>query len=124
MANPGVHARRREAMLLLGGIERVPGVGEHQESAEDQDIAENVERPEVRVAPPSEHHFQQMTAVMRPEVDAGKMLLQPSRKEVDRQGEAIHLREQRDDESRERPKRPPVAARRSPGETRREKNED
>jgi hypothetical protein len=28
----------------MRGVEGVPGVGEHQESAENQDIAENVKR--------------------------------------------------------------------------------
>ena len=38
---------------------------------------------------------------MRPEIDAGKLPPEPSGKQIDRQREAIHLREQRNDEGRE-----------------------
>ena len=42
--NSGVNARGRQAMFPNRGVEGLPSVGEHQESVENQDIAENVKR--------------------------------------------------------------------------------
>jgi hypothetical protein len=44
MADSGVNARGRQAMFPMRGVEGVPSVGEDQESAENQDFAENVKR--------------------------------------------------------------------------------
>jgi hypothetical protein len=44
MADSGVNTRGRQTMFPNRGVEGVPSVGEHQESGENQDIAENVKR--------------------------------------------------------------------------------
>src|SRR5665647_419657 len=66
---------------------------------------------EMRVAPPAEHHFQQVSGIVRQEIHARKSLRQPARKQVDRQREPVHFGEQRHQKSRERTERTPVARR-------------
>src|SRR6516164_2164585 len=52
-----------------------------------------------------------MSRIVRERVDARIGAANPSREEVDRKREAVHLGEQRDDEGRKGAERTPVAAR-------------
>ena len=42
-----------------------------------------MERPEMRIGAPAEHHLQQVASVMRHEIHAGELRAQPTRQEVD-----------------------------------------
>src|SRR3546814_180128 len=68
-----------------------------------------MERPEMRVGLPAEQHLEQMPGIVREPVDFGIAALQPAREKVDRQGEAVHLGEERDEEGAEGTERAPVA---------------
>lgn len=83
-----------------------------------------MEQTEVRAAAPSEDHFPEMPGIVRVEIEAGIPAEEPSGEEVDREREAIHLREERDDECGERPECPPIARRCGRREAEREDEED
>ncbi|KKS20876.1 MAG: hypothetical protein UU78_C0049G0001 [Candidatus Roizmanbacteria bacterium GW2011_GWC2_41_7] len=68
-----------------------------------------MERTEVRIRAPAEHHFEQMTGVVREKVDTRIAAAEPAGEEVDGQRETVHLGEQRDEKCRERAERAPVA---------------
>ena len=53
-----------ELALALGNIQSAPPVRDHREAADDEDEAQDMKRPEVRVAAPSEHRLKQVTRVM------------------------------------------------------------
>src|SRR3546814_3559447 len=50
---------------------------------------------------PAEHHLQEMSSILAPPVDSGEIRLEPHRKHEDSEREAIHIREERYDESAE-----------------------
>ncbi len=94
MADIRIWPTRCEAPLPLRLIEHAPGGRDQQESAADQDEAEDVEWAEMGVQPPTEHHFQKMAGIMREPVNGWEPRLKPTREQIDRQREPIHLGEQ------------------------------
>src|SRR3989344_5265617 len=83
-----------------------------------------MERTEVRVNIQTKHCFPEMPCFMRVGIEAGVAGEQPSREEVDREREAVHLDEQGHNECRETAERPPVAGRLRMRETEGEDEED
>ncbi|MCY1301984.1 hypothetical protein D9M70_516220 [compost metagenome] len=62
----------------------------------------------MRVGPPAEQLLEKVSCIVREPVDAGIAALQPAGEQIDRQGKAVHFREQCDEESAECTERPPV----------------
>src|SRR3974377_667050 len=96
-------------MSALRVIEHLPCRRDQNETSADESKADEVERTEVRLRLPTEHHFQQVARVVREPVDTRVSALQPTGEEKNRQRKSIHLREQRDEKRAERTKRTPIA---------------
>ncbi len=124
MPQPRIRTGNGQPVRALGTIEHAPRRGQQPEPATDQDEAQHVERTEVRIGPPAEHHLEQMAGVVAEPIDAWEARRQPAREQIDRQREAVHLGEQRDEEGGERAERAPVALRLRPREAERENDED
>jgi hypothetical protein len=90
-------------MPLLGGIEHAPGSRQENEPPGNQRVAEEVQGVQMRIAPPAEQRFPEVARVMREDVEAGVPPLEPTRQEIEREREAVHLREEGDQKGRERP---------------------
>src|SRR5437762_261194 len=97
-------------MPALRVIERLPRGRQQDETAENRDDAQYMQDAEMRIAVQAEQRPPQMPGIVRERIDARIRARQPARKQVDRQREAVHLREQRDDEGRKGAKGTPVAA--------------
>ncbi len=65
-----------------------------------------------------------MTEIVTQGIDTRVSLRQPPGQQVDGQWKSIHLHEERDDEGREGPKRPPITRRLRLEEAEREDDED
>ena len=93
MTNVCVWSGRGQGMRALCGIEYFPGPIDDKKAAEDQNIAYDMDRVEVRVALKTENRLPEMTAIVCQEVRFRKATLQPAGKQIDGQGEAVHLGE-------------------------------
>jgi hypothetical protein len=92
----------------LSLVEHPPGGGDQDEPAADQQEAEEMERPEMRIGTPAEHHLEQMARIVGEPIDVRVAALQPSRQQIDAERESVHLREQGHQEGAERPERAPI----------------
>jgi hypothetical protein len=90
-------------MLLLGGMEHAPGGREENEAAGDQHIAEEVQGVQVRIALPAKQGLPEVAGIVREDVQARVSALEPAREDIERERESVHLREEGDQEGRERP---------------------
>ena len=77
MAHVGVRTRRRQPLGALRLVERLPCRREQNETAEDENVAEQMERIEMRVAPPAKDRVPQMAGVMRERIEAWITSYQP-----------------------------------------------
>ena len=59
-------------MAELRVIPLPPSSGQQLEVGKNQKTAEDLKRPEMRIAMLSEHHFPQMAGIVRQEIDAGR----------------------------------------------------
>src|SRR6516162_731279 len=100
---------RRQAPRLLRTVQHLPGSRDQDEPTADKNEAKDVERTEMWIGLPAEHHFQKVTGIMREPVHVRISRLQPPRQEVDRKRKSIHLRKQCDQERAEGAERTPVA---------------
>ena len=64
MSHTCVGPRRREPVRALRLVKHFPRGGEQPETGTDEDVARNMERPEVRIGLPAEQHLQQVPGVM------------------------------------------------------------
>src|SRR6266849_5099988 len=110
MAQVRVGARRGEGMRLLRLVERIPGSGKQSKASEDDNVAEQVERVQMRITFPAHKRFPEVPRVVREQVDTRERTAKPPGKQVDGQGEAVHLGKECHDESRECAKGTPIAA--------------
>src|SRR3974390_319322 len=111
-------------MPALRVIEDLPRRGDQEEPSADECEAEEMERTEVRLRLPSEHHFRQVARIVCEPVDGRVSALQPTGEEEDRQRKSVHLRKQCDENPAERAKRAPMAGSPRLEKTVREKDED
>jgi hypothetical protein len=62
-----------------------------------------VEWVEVWIPPPAEQRLPEVARVMREDIEAGVPPLEPTRQEIEREREAVHLGEEGNQKGRERP---------------------
>jgi len=77
MAHVGVRTPRRQRMRALRLVKNFPRRREQDEAAEDENVAEQMERIEMRVAPPAKDRVPQMAGVMRERIEAWITSYQP-----------------------------------------------
>ena len=77
MAHIGVRSPRRQRMRALRLVKNFPRRREQDEAAEDENVAEQMERIEMRVALPSKDRVPQMAGVMRERIEAWITSYQP-----------------------------------------------
>src|SRR5215217_1523015 len=123
MAHIGVWADSSKPLRALRSIEDIPGSSEQDVPTSDEDIAQDVQRVEVRVTLPSQEYCWEVSVVVREQVNARVAAAEPSREQVDRQRETIHLGEERYQKGGERPERLPVALGVRPGKAESEDDE-
>ncbi len=87
---------RRKPALLLGPVQHVPGRGQEHKSASEHGVAQQVDRAEMRVALPSEQCSQEVSGIVRKDIEAGVPRLEPAGDEIDGERKAVHLGEERD----------------------------
>ena len=92
----------RQGVRLLGRVENLPGRGKEHEAAEDEQIADPVKWSQVRISPPTEDRLRKVSRVVSEPIHPWKLRRQPAREQINRQREAIHLREQRHQKRGER----------------------
>src|SRR5437868_2921437 len=100
MADVRVRASGGKLVRLLGDVKYFPSRREQRKSSKNENVAENVKNVEVRIALETEQRVPQMPRIVRKETDAGITISKPAGKQVDRQGEAIHLRKKSNDKRR------------------------
>src|SRR5882672_11326853 len=94
-----VDAGGSERLPTLRLVKRLPAGRDQDEAGANEGKAQEVEGTEMWVGSPAEHLLQKVSGVMREPIDARKTAFQPTRQQIDRQRKAVHLGEQRDEES-------------------------
>lgn len=121
---PGIDTLRRQPPAPLRLIQDPPGGGQQDEAPEDQHVARNMQRTEMRISLPAEDRGPQMPAVVRHQVGMRMQPGEPAGQQVDRQRKAVHLRKQRHDKGTEGAEGTPVARSAWLGEAEGEDDED
>src|SRR5665647_1241401 len=79
-----------QGMPSLRPVQHLPRIGQQEEPCNDQDIAQQVKRAEMRIAAPAEQLFQQVPGIMRERIDARNAIGEPSRQQVDGERKTVH----------------------------------
>ena len=72
MAYVGIRPGRSEGMRLVCFVEYSPGPSQQEKPSEDHHVAEQMEWVQVRITFPAHKRFQEMTSVVREQVDTRK----------------------------------------------------
>jgi hypothetical protein len=94
---------------MLGVIKHSPRGRKKQESREDEKIARKVNRVQVGVTLEAKQRIPEMARVVTERINAGESLRDPSRCQVDRKRESVHLDKECNDEGGETAEGAPVA---------------
>src|SRR6266496_1536913 len=94
VANVSVRTCQSKGLRMLRIIEHFPSSREKNKSAEDQNIAQNVERIKVRVDLPTQKRVPQVSRIMGKRIKPRIPPHQPARNEIDGQRKSVHLNEQ------------------------------
>src|SRR3989338_7348838 len=96
-------------MILLCLIKHLPCFREEYKAVENQNVACDMERSEVRIATPSKEVLKKVSGIVCEEIDTRKFRGEPSREKIYGKWESIHLCKQGNKKRRECAKRPPVS---------------
>ena len=113
-----------EGASALSLKEHLPGGRGEDEAAEDQRIAEEVERAQVGVSLEAQKGIPEVSPLVGEGIGSGKSAPKPSRQKVDGEGETVHLREEGDDECGEGAEGPIIAGVFKPPKAQSEDDED
>src|SRR3990167_5799139 len=88
-------------MILLCLIKHLPCFREEYKAVENQNVACDMERSEVRIATPPKEVLKKVSGIVREEIDTRKFRGEPSREKIYGKWKTIHLCKQGDKERRE-----------------------
>ena len=98
MSYPCVESVHSEFVMLLRLVEHSPCRGKHQETSDDDDIAEDMQWIKVRVEFPPDQRVPEVSRLVTKKICLRKLVLQPSREQIDGQRKSVHFGKQGDDE--------------------------
>ena len=113
-----------EPMSLLSFVKYFLRGRQKNKSTENEDIAQNMQRIEVRIYFPAEQRVPQVSCIMRKWIEPTMTSNQPAGDEIDRQRKAVHFDKESDNKRRKGAERAPIALRFRFRETERKNDKD